>query len=69
MFKTILNLPQNIIAYVKSTLYELRKVEWLKFGKVIRYTVIIIAVTILVTFLIMGLDAIFTAIRNWLIAL
>lgn len=69
MFKAILNLPKNAIAYVKSTFAELRKVEWLKFNKVIRYTLLVIFVTVIVTLLIVGLDAIFTAIRNWLLTL
>jgi|GEM_PF-5634951 len=69
MFKVILNLPKNAIDYVKSTFAELRKIEWLKFNKVVRYTILVISVTIIVTLIIVGLDALFTTIRNWLLTL
>lgn len=67
MIKGLLNLPKNTLSYIRSTLRELRKVEWLKLKTVVKYTVIVIVTATIITLAIVGMDAIFAAIRNWLL--
>lgn len=67
MIKGLLNLPKNTLSYIRSTLRELRKVEWLKLKTVVKYTIVVIVTATIITLAIVTMDAIFAAIRNWLL--
>jgi preprotein translocase SecE subunit len=69
MIKGLLNLPKNTLSYIRSTLRELRKVEWLKLKTVIKYTFLVILTAVVITLTIIAIDAVFAAIRNWLLTL
>jgi preprotein translocase SecE subunit len=69
MFKALLNLPQTAIAYIKNTIVELRKVDWLAPKQVLKLTVIVIAVAVCSTLLILGMDWLFVTGRNLLFTL
>ncbi|MEK7124654.1 MAG: preprotein translocase subunit SecE [Patescibacteria group bacterium] len=53
---------QKIKSFFREVYVELRKVNWLSRNQVIRYTVIILAVTILTAVFLGGLDYIFSTI-------
>ena len=69
MIKGLLNLPTNALSYARSTVRELRKVEWLKLKTVVKYTFLVIITAVVITLAIIAMDAAFTAIRNWLLTL
>ncbi len=65
-FKTIkiyiMNIAQKIKIFFKEVYFELKRVSWLSRKDVLRYTLIVLALTIIVAFFLGGLDFIFTEI-------
>ena len=57
-----MNIIQKIKTFLKEVYTELRKVDWLSRNEVLRYTLIVSAITIIVAFLLGGLDYIFSTI-------
>lgn len=55
-------IAQKINIFLKEALVELKRVSWLTQKDIIRYTLIVLAVTILVAAFLGGLDYIFTSI-------
>jgi len=60
----ISNFPKKIINFLKEVKLEMKKVNWPTKKETIRYTLIIIAVSIAVAVFLGGLDYIFTTILN-----
>jgi len=63
----IMDFIQKIKIFFKEVYVELRKVNWLSRNEVLKYTLIVSAVTIVVAALLGGLDYIFsTALRSFI---
>lgn len=58
------NIPQKIKSFLKEVYIELKKVNWLGRRDLLRYTLIVILVTIAVSFFLGGLDYIFTVLMK-----
>lgn len=54
------NIPQKIKSFLKEVYIELRKVNWLNRRDLLKYTLIVISVTLAVAAFLGGLDYIFT---------
>ncbi|MEK7658502.1 MAG: preprotein translocase subunit SecE [Patescibacteria group bacterium] len=57
-----MNIAQKIKIFFKEVYFELKRVSWLSRKDVLRYTLIVLALTIIVAFFLGGLDFIFTEI-------
>ncbi|HLD37927.1 MAG: preprotein translocase subunit SecE [Candidatus Staskawiczbacteria bacterium RIFCSPLOWO2_12_FULL_37_15] len=57
-----MNITQKIKVFFKEVWVELRRVSWLSKKDVLRYTLIVLAVTVAVAAFLGGLDFIFTEI-------
>jgi len=57
-----MTITQKVNVFFKEVWVELRRVSWLSRKDVIRYTLIVLAVTIIVSAFLGGLDYIFTEI-------
>jgi len=57
-----MTITQKVNVFFKEVWVELRRVSWLSRKDVIRYTLIVLAVTIIVSAFLGGLDFIFTEI-------
>jgi len=57
-----MTITQKVNVFLKEVWVELRRVSWLSRKDVIRYTLIVLAVTIIVSAFLGGLDYIFTEI-------
>ncbi|OGZ66180.1 MAG: preprotein translocase subunit SecE [Candidatus Staskawiczbacteria bacterium RIFCSPHIGHO2_02_FULL_43_16] len=55
-----MDIVQKTQTFFKEVYVELRKVNWLTRGEVLRYTLIVLAVTIVVSAFLGGLDYIFS---------
>ena len=53
---------QKVKTFFKEVYIELRKVNWLSRKEVLRYTLIVVAVTLLVAAILGGLDFVFSSI-------
>jgi len=60
----ISNLPSKIITFLKEVRLEMKKVNWPTRKETIKYTLIVIGVSIGVAVFLGGLDFIFTTILN-----
>ena len=60
----ISNFPKKIVSFLKEVKLEMKKVNWPTRKETIKYTLIIIAVSIAVAVFLGGLDFIFTTILN-----
>ena len=60
----ISELPKKIITFFKEIKTEIKKVNWPTKKETIRYTLIVIGVSIVVAIFLGGLDYIFTRILN-----
>ena len=60
----ISNLPKKLVSFLKEVKLEMKKVNWPTRKETIKYTLIIIAVSIAVAVFLGGLDYIFTTILN-----
>lgn len=60
----ISNLPSKIITFLKEVRLEMKKVNWPTRKETIKYTLIVIGVSIGVAVFLGGLDVIFTTILN-----
>jgi len=60
----ISNLPKKIVSFLKEVKLEMKKVNWPTRKETIKYTLIIIAVSIAVAMFLGGLDYIFTTMLN-----
>lgn len=59
---------EKINVFFREVYVELRKVNWLKRSEVIRYTLIVLAVTIIVAAILGGLDYLFsTALKTFIV--
>jgi len=56
----ISNIPNKIKSFLKEVYIELKKVNWLSRRDLLKYTFIVILVTLAVSFFLGGLDYIFT---------
>lgn len=56
-----MNFIERIQSFLKEVYVELKKVNWLKRSEVLRYTLIVIAVTLIVAAFLGGLDYVFSA--------
>ena len=62
------NILQKTQVFFKEVYVELRKVNWLKRQEVLRYTLLVLAVTIVVATVLGGLDYIFsTALKTFIL--
>lgn len=57
-----MTISQKINIFFKEVWVEMRRVSWLTRNDVVRYTLLVLGVTILVAFFLGGLDFIFTEI-------
>lgn len=63
-----MDIVQKTQTFFKEVYVELRKVNWLTRGEVLRYTLIVLAVTIIVAAFLGGLDYLFsTGIQKFII--
>ena len=63
-----MSITQRIQTFFKEVYVELRKTNWLTRGEVLRYTLIVLAVTIVVAAFLGGLDYAFsTALKSFVI--
>lgn len=60
----ITNFPKKIVSFLKEVKLEMKKVNWPSRKETIKYTLIIIAVSIAVAAFLGGLDFIFTTLLN-----
>ncbi len=60
----ISNLPKKLVSFLKEVKLEMKKVNWPTKKETIKYTLIIIAVSIAVAVFLGGLDYIFSTILN-----
>jgi len=58
------NIPDKIITFFKEVRLEMKKVNWPTRKETIKYTLIIIGVSIAVAVFLGGLDFVFTAVLN-----
>ncbi len=65
-----MNVIEKVQVFFKEVYVELRKVNWLTRREVIRYTLIVLAVTIIVAGVLGGLDYLFSsAIQKFIIGM
>ena len=57
-----MNITQKINLFFKEVLVEMKRVSWLSQKDVIRYTLIVLGITIIVAIFLGGLDYIFTTV-------
>jgi preprotein translocase SecE subunit len=57
-----MTITQKIQVFFKEVYVELRKTNWLSRNEVIRYTLIVLAITLLVAAVLGGLDYIFSSV-------
>lgn len=63
-----MNLIQKIQSFFKEVYVEMRKVNWLTRTELLRYTLLVLAVTIVVAAILGGLDYLFsTLVKNFII--
>ncbi len=63
-----MNIVEKIQVFFKEVYVELRKTNWLSRNEVIRYTIIVLAVTIIVAAFLGGLDYLFsTGIQKFIV--
>ncbi len=63
-----MSIAQKIKTFFKEVYVELRKTNWLSRSEVLRYTLIVLAVTIVVAAFLGGLDFLFSSLlKNFLI--
>jgi preprotein translocase subunit SecE len=67
LFMKIRGLPKKLIKYLKEVKIEARKVNWPTRQETIKYTLIVIGISIAVAIFLGTLDLIFTLILNKLI--
>ena len=60
----ISNLPKKLVSFLKEVKLEMKKVNWPTRKETIKYTLIIITVSIAVAAFLGGLDYIFTTLLN-----
>ena len=65
----ILSLPQKLFIYLKQTKTEVKKINWPTREQTIRYSLIVIAISLTVAFFLGGLDFVFSSILKAVIAL
>ncbi len=61
------NIPNRIITFLKEVRLEMKKVNWPTRKETIRYTLIVIGISVAVAIFLGGFDFIFTTLRNRLI--
>lgn len=64
---TISNIPNKLISYLKEVRLEIKKVNWPSKKETIRYTLIVIGVSVIVAVYLGGLDFIFMTLLNKII--
>lgn len=57
-----MNIQEKVKSFLKEVYVELKRVSWLSKNDIIKYTLIVLVVTIVVSFFLGGLDYIFTEI-------
>lgn len=60
----IANIPNKIVAFLKEVRLEMKKVNWPTRHQTLRYTLIIIGVSLAVAAFLGGLDFVFTILLN-----
>ena len=65
-FKTM-NIIEKIQVFFKEVYVELRKVNWLSRNEVLRYTLVVLGVTIVVAAFLGGLDYLFSSLIQKLV--
>ena len=60
----ISNLPSKIVSFLKEVKLEMKKVNWPTRRETIKYTLIIVGVSLVVAVFLGGLDFIFSTILN-----
>ena len=60
-YNTNMNMFEKVQFFFKEVYVELRKTNWLSRGEVLRYTVLVLIITISVAFFLGGLDYIFSS--------
>lgn len=58
------NIPDKIITYLKEVKVEMKKVNWPTREQTLRYTLIVIGISVAVAAFLGGLDFIFTSLLN-----
>ena len=61
---TIKNIPSKIILFLKEVRLEMKKVNWPTRQETIKYTLIVIGVSVAVAIYLGGLDVFFTSLLN-----
>jgi len=66
IFKTmnIANIPNKIVTFLKEVRIEMKKVNWPTRETTIRYTLIVVGISVIVAIYLGGLDLLFTALLN-----
>jgi preprotein translocase subunit SecE len=67
MLREILNLPKNLVKFVKSTFTELKYVKWIKGSDVIKYTIFLMLFLIFGSIGILLLDRLLLLIRSLIV--
>ncbi len=65
----IFSLPQKLFIYLKQTKTEVKKINWPTRDQAIRYSLVVIAISLVVAFFLGGLDFVFSSILKAVIAL
>ncbi len=56
--------PNKIVTFLKEVLLELKKVNWPTRQETLRYTLIVIGISVVIAAFLGGLDVIFTTLLN-----
>ncbi len=56
-----MNIQEKIKSFLKEVYVEMKRVSWLSRNDIIKYTAIVLAVTVIVSFFLGGLDYIFSS--------
>jgi len=61
------NLPSKIVTFLKEVRLEVKKINWPSREQAIKYTLIVIGVSLITAMFLGGFDFIFTTLLNWFI--
>jgi preprotein translocase SecE subunit len=65
--KRISNLIKDIVRFFQNVLLELKLVEWLSFGQVVKSTVIVVIVVLMFVAVLTGMDKLLVSVRGLLL--
>lgn len=62
--RQILQIPQKLIVFLKEVRLEMKKINWPTRKETIKYTLIVIGVSLAIAIFLGGIDFVFSILRN-----